>query len=117
LSPFAPSARQYLNILSVGYLYLGNDTKAVELAREAIQSFDTWAPHMIITSALGHLGDHTGAKQESRETRKHRPDFSIAQVRRDYIVFDTTCLDRLLTGLRKAGVAETSKVALPSSPS
>jgi adenylate cyclase len=36
LSPFAPSARQYLNILSVGYFYLGNDTKAVELAREAI---------------------------------------------------------------------------------
>lgn len=113
LSPFAPSARQYLNILSVGYLYLGNDTKAVELAREAIQSFDTWAPHMIITSALGHLGDHTGAKQESRETRKYRPDFSIAQVRRDYIVFDATCLDRLLSGLRKAGVAETSKVAVP----
>jgi TolB-like protein len=117
LSPFAPSARQYLNILSVGYLYLGNDTKAVELARESIHSFDTWAPHMIITSALGHLGDHTGADQESRETRKHRPDFSIAQVRRDYVVFDATCLDRLLTGLRKAGVAETSKVALPSSPS
>lgn len=113
LSPFAPSARQYLNVLAVGYLYLGNDAKAVELARESIHSFDTWAPHMIITSALGHLGDHTGAEQESRETRRHRPDFSIAQVRRDYIVFDAACLDRLLAGLRKAGVAEMSKVALP----
>jgi TolB-like protein len=112
LSPFAPSARQYLNILAVGYLYLGNDTRAVELAREAIQSFDTWAPHMIITSALGHLGDHAGAKQEIRETRKHRQDFSIAQVLRDYVVFDATCLDRLLTGLRKAGVAETVKNGL-----
>jgi TolB-like protein len=111
LSPFAPSARQYLNILSVGYLYLGDDTKAVELAREAVQSFDTWAPHMIITSALGHLGDHAGAEQEIRETRKHRPDFSIAQVLRDYVVFDATCLDRLLTGLRKASVAETLKKA------
>jgi TolB-like protein len=110
LSPFAPSARQYLNILAVGYLYLGNDTKAIELAREAIHSFDTWAPHMIITAALGHLGDHPGAKQEIRETRKHRPDFSIGQVLRDYLVFDVTCLDRLLAGLRKAGVAETSKV-------
>jgi tetratricopeptide (TPR) repeat protein len=107
LSPFAPSARQYLNILAVGYFYLGNDTKAIELAREAIQSFDTWAPHMIITSALGHLGDHAGATQEIGETRKHRSDFSIAQVLRDYVVFDATCLDRLLTGLRKAGVPET----------
>jgi TolB-like protein len=108
LSPFAPSARQYLNILSVGHLYLGNNAKAIELAREAIQSFDTWAPHMIITSALGHLGDRAGSTQEIRETRKHRPDFSIAQVLRDYVVFDATCLDRLLTGLRKAGVAETA---------
>ena len=111
LSPFAPSARQYLNILSVGHLYLGNDTKAVELAREAIQSFDTWAPHMIITSALGHLGDHEGAEQQILETQKHQSDFSIAQVLRDYVVFDTTCLNRLLAGLRKAGVAEISKVA------
>ncbi|MGE5150472.1 MAG: hypothetical protein ACM3II_10165, partial [Rhodospirillaceae bacterium] len=93
------------------------DIKAVELAREAIQSLDTWAPHMIITSALGHLGDHAGAKQEICETRKHRQDFSIAQVRRDYIVFDATCLDRLLTGLRKAGVAETSKAAVALSQS
>ena len=67
---------------------------------------------MIITSALGYLGDHAGAEQEIRETRKHRPDFSIAQVLRDYVVFDATCLNRQLTGLRKAGVAETSKVGL-----
>ena len=117
LSPFAPSARQYLNILSVGHLYLGNDTKAVELAREAIQSFDTWAPHMIITSALGHLGDREGAKLQILETQRHRSDFSIAQVLRDYVVFDPTCLNRLLAGLRKAGVAETSKVARPFSRS
>jgi TolB-like protein len=117
LSPFAPSARQYLNILAAGHLYLGNDTKAAELARESSQSFDTWAPHMIITSALGHLGDHAGAQQERRETQRHQPDFSIEQVRRDYIVFDAACLDRLLSGLRKAGVPETSKVALRSSQS
>ena len=116
LSPFAPSARQYLNILAIGYFYLGNDTKAIELAREAIQSFDTWAPHMIITSALGHLGDRAGANQEIRETRKHRADFSIAQVLRDYVVFDASCLDRLLAGLRKAGVAETSKGGLTVQP-
>jgi len=117
LSPFAPSARQYLNILAVGHFYLGNDTKAIELAREAIQSFDTWAPHMIITSALGHLGDHAGATLEIDETQRHRSDFSIAQVLRDYIVFDPSCLDRLVDGLRKAGVAERWNAARPSSRS
>ena len=106
LSPFAPSARQYLNILAVGYLYLGDDSKALDLAREASQAFDTWTPHMIITAALGHLGDLAGAQHEICETRKHRPDFSVSQVVRDYVVFDAACLDRLLAGLRKAGVAE-----------
>jgi hypothetical protein len=61
---------------------------------------------MVMTSALGHLADRDAAERECIETRKHRPDFSIAQVRRDYLVFDECCLDRLLTGLRKAGVAE-----------
>lgn len=106
LSPFAPNARQYLNILSIGYFYLADDGKAVELAREALQAFDTWVPRMILTSALGHLDDLSGARQECIEVKKHRPDFSIEQVRRDYLVFDERCLNRLLTGLRKAGVPE-----------
>ncbi len=106
LSPFAPSARQYLMVLSTGHFYLGDDAKAVELARQAAQAFDTWVPRLIITSALGHLGDRAGAEQERIEVEKHRPRFSIMQVRRDYLVFDARCLERLLTGLRKAGVPE-----------
>jgi hypothetical protein len=35
LSPFVPSAPQYLNILSLGHLYLGNYVMAVELAPRA----------------------------------------------------------------------------------
>lgn len=106
LSPFAPSARQYLNVLSVGHFYLGEDAKAIELARQAVQAFDTWVPRMIITSALGHLGDDARAEQERLEVEKRRSGFSISQVRRDYFVFDQRCLDRLLTGLRRAGVPE-----------
>jgi tetratricopeptide (TPR) repeat protein len=106
LSPFAPSARQYLNVIAVGHLYLGNDAKAVELVRQSAQVFDTWASRLVITSALGHLGDQEGAKRERNEAQRHQPEFSIEQVRRDYIVFDAACLDRLLTGLRKAGVPE-----------
>ena len=47
-----------------------------------------------------------GAVQERIAAEKHRPDFSIEQVQRDYLVFDKRCLDRLLTGLREAGVPE-----------
>jgi hypothetical protein len=70
-------------------------------ARQVVQTFDTWAPRMILTSALG---DRAGAERERIETQRHQPEFSIEQVRRDYLVFDESCLERLLTGLRKAGV-------------
>ena len=61
---------------------------------------------MIITSSLGHLGDRASAEQARVELEKHHPRFSIAQARRDYVVFDEQCLERLLTGLRRAGVPE-----------
>src|ERR1700683_52542 len=106
LSPFAPSARQYLNVIAVGHLYLGNDAKAVELVRQSVQVFDTWASRLVITSALGHLGDRAGAQRERSEMQRHQPEFSIEKVRRDYIVLDAAFLDGLLAGLRKAGVPE-----------
>jgi hypothetical protein len=61
---------------------------------------------MLITSSLGHLGDRASAEQARVELEKHHPRFSIAQARRDYVVFDERCLERLLTGLRRAGVPE-----------
>jgi hypothetical protein len=87
-------------------LYLGNDAKAVELGRQVIQTFDTWAGRMVITSALGRLDDRAGAEQSRAEVEKRWPGFSIEQVRKDYIVFHEPFLERLLSGLRKAGVPE-----------
>jgi TolB-like protein len=106
LSPSDPSAAQFRNIFAIGNFYLGNDLKAVELARQVIQTFDTWVPWMIITSALGHLGNRAGAEQARAEAGKRQPEFSIEQVRRDYLVFHEPHRERLLSGLRKAGVPE-----------
>ena len=77
-------------------------------ATQAIRAFDTWVPRMLITSSLGHLGDRANAEQARVELEKHRPRFSIAQARRDYVVLvsDEQSLERMLTGLRKAGVPE-----------
>ena len=108
LSPSDPSARQYLNILAVGNLYLGNDAKALELGRQVVPTFDTWAGRMVITSALGHLGDRAGAEQSRAEMEKRWPGLSIEQVRKVYLVFHEPSLERLLSGLRKAGVPEKS---------
>ncbi|SEO24747.1 TolB amino-terminal domain-containing protein [Rhodospirillales bacterium URHD0017] len=108
LSPSDPNARQYLNILAVGHLYLGNDATAVELGRRVLETFDTWAGRMVITSALGHLGDRTTADQSRVEVEKRWPGFSIAQVRNNYLVFHEACRERLIDGLRKAGVPEKS---------
>ena len=63
---------------------------------------------MLITSSLGHLGDRANAEQARVELEKHHPRFSIAQARHDYVVLvsDEQSLERMLTGLRKAGVPE-----------
>ena len=92
-------------MIAVGHLYLGHDEKAVEFAGQSLQEFDTWVPRMVITAALGHLGDPAAARERT-EVEKHLPNFSIEQVRRDYLVFDQSCLDRLVAGLRKAGVPD-----------
>lgn len=109
LSPTDPNARQYLNILAVGHLYLGNDTTAVQLGRRALETFDTWAGRIVITSALGHLGDRATAAQSRAELEKRWPEVSIAQVHNNYLVFHEPCLERLIDGLRKAGVRESSQ--------
>lgn len=103
LSPTDPNAQQYLNILAVGHLYLGDDATAVRLARRALETFDTWAARIVVTSALGHLGDRA-ADQSRAELENRWPGLSLAQVRRDYLVFHEPCLERLIDGLRKAGV-------------
>jgi hypothetical protein len=71
-----------------------------------IQTFDTWIPRMMITAALGHLGDSASAQQARMAVEQLQPDFSIEQVRRDYLVFDEACFERLVMGLRKAGVPD-----------
>jgi tetratricopeptide (TPR) repeat protein len=106
LAPADLNARQFLIVIAIGNFYLGNDAKAVELARQVIQTFDTWVPRMIVTAALGHLGDRAGAEQARMAVEQLRPDFSIEQVKRDYLVFDGASFERLAIGLRKAGVAE-----------
>jgi TolB-like protein len=106
LSPSDRSARQYLNILAVAHLYLGYNVKAVELARQGTQTFDTWASRMVVTSALGHLDDPTAAEQSRIELETLWPGFSIEKVRNVYLVFNEACLERLLSGLRKAGVPD-----------
>ena len=38
--------------------------------------------------------------------RKRKADVSLETVRQDYLVYDDTCREQLLSGLRKAGLAE-----------
>lgn len=106
LSPSDPHIGQIVNVLAIGNFYMGNYEKAVEHARTVIQRFDTWAPWLIITAALGHLGDRDGAAEAHAEVKRHQPGFSIDQVRNEFVVFHEPYREQLLEGLRKAGVPE-----------
>jgi adenylate cyclase len=106
LSPLDPAAGQWTNVLAVGALYLGQYERAVALARKCTQTFDTWAPWLIMVSALGHLGDGPAIAASLGELRRHRPGITIEYARKNYLVFHPPYLDTLIEGLRKAGVPE-----------
>jgi len=106
LSPTDPNTQQYIGVLAFGNLHLGNHVKALEFARKVIRTFDTWAPRMIITAALGHLGDREGAEMALAELAKHEPHFSIEELQKTSLIFHEPTLERLIDGLRKAGVPE-----------
>jgi hypothetical protein len=78
----------------------------VALARKCTQTFDTWAPWLIMVSALGHLSDDAAIAPALGELRRHRPGITIEYARKNYLVFHPPYLDTLIEGLRKAGVPE-----------
>lgn len=110
LNPLDIHRGQATNVIATGYLYLKNYEKAVMFARQVTQTFDTWVPWMIITSAFGHMGDATEAAKALEEMRKRKADVSLETVRQDYLVYDDTCREQLLYGLRMAGLPEHTAV-------
>jgi len=65
---------------------------------------DNWGLHALIAAAYGQLGEHEEAAKALRELLKLRPDISATIQRETEKWFDPVYGQRLLEGLRKAGL-------------
>jgi hypothetical protein len=78
----------------------------VAKARETIEKYpEALGVHIHLVAALAMQGPHDAAAEALAELLRVRPDFSLAWVR-DNIPHIGEIRERLLEGLRKAGVSE-----------
>ena len=63
-----------------------------------------WAVHVMTATALAQLGDRSGAEKAVAEARKLKPGFAASARAGLEKWFDREYTERVLDGLRKAGV-------------
>jgi adenylate cyclase len=94
--------------LAEAHFHLGDYDKAVYWSREAARQ--SKAPRMwgrvTLIAALGHRGDADGSKAELENMLEQRPEFSLTFVRQHYPLDIPEALERMISGLQKAGVPE-----------
>lgn len=97
----------YQHVLGVVEFTLGRFGQAAAHLKEALQRNANWQParHMLI-AAYGHLGRIDDAHWEIGETEMGGSAITLAGMRERVPYGNPADLDRLLEGLRKAGVVE-----------
>ncbi len=100
-------------------LYRGQALLAMERYEEAIEAIDrsvsrnpdALPPHLYRASCLAHLGREADARAALAEVRRMVPEISADWVKRFFAYKDTIDLERLVTGLRRAGLPVTASPA------
>jgi TolB-like protein len=113
LSPRDALAYVWMFIAGAARLYLGDDDQAVAWLRRSVESNRNYPPiHFHLGSALAHLGRLDGARSALKAGLALHPKFTVSFAR---VVVTAVCdhpvylagYERLLDGLRKAGMPET----------
>ena len=65
-----------------------------------------WTCDVMLTSALGHLGRRDEAAKALAGLREKAPEIDEGAVRTRLSIADPNHLDRIVEGLRKAGLSE-----------
>ena len=96
-----------MSIRALTLIALGRYEEAADWARKAWRqpNAEFWAP-ALLASALGNLGQTDEAKTCIDEAKRMKPDFSSAFVDQTLPFDRPEDRERLLGGLRKAGMAE-----------
>jgi adenylate cyclase len=97
----------YLHTLGYAQFMVTRYDAAAESFRKALERNPNWPPsRRLLLATYGHLGQTDDAAWEIGELMAAGYEVTIDQVRRTTHVRDPGYLDRLIAGLRKAGVPE-----------
>ncbi len=108
LSPHDPMRWAFHSYRALAHLFAGEFENAADFARQAIRmpQCHYW-PYVHRAAALGHLGEHSEAREAVAELLRVRPGFSCALAReRLFYIRSAPQRDRYADGLRRAGLAE-----------
>lgn len=106
LSPSDPFMGLFFQNLARAYLYAGHDEEAVEWAQKAIRKNAHWPAIASLISALSHLGRDDEARQAYEELEQSQTGISVEFVRNRITTTHQPSVERLLDGLRMAGLPE-----------
>ena len=105
LSPHDPTFWLFLTVKALSLIGQGRYREAAELQRQATrQPTAAWTAHLAHASALGFLGETTGAREALDRIRRIKPDFTIDDVREIMVYRDPVHLEQLVESLRVAGL-------------
>jgi len=89
------------------YRLSGRLEEAVACYRESLKRESGYlAAYVNLTSALSELGRLEEARDAAREVLRQEPDFSIASYGKGFSYRNPQDLERILDGLRKAGLPD-----------
>jgi adenylate cyclase len=107
LSPRDPFMWDFLACVAIAHFAAGRYQDAIRWARRSLQRKPDYAfPLDILAASLVHLGRVEEARSVVEELLRGTPDHSIATLGLVFGTADADLLERLINGLRKAGLPE-----------
>jgi adenylate cyclase len=107
LDPRDPRMWRSLQNLAVAHLVAERLAEAADAAQRSLQHKpEDHNTHVLLAISYAHLGRIDEARSAFREVLRLQPDYSLAGVRQIFAVANDDFVERLVAGLRKAGLEE-----------
>ena len=93
--------------LGSAYLFMGQPERAREWAERSLSEPNIqWSRHALLISALGYLDHRDAARRAIADLLAFRPEITVGAVGAWWPISDDRSRDRLLDGLRRAGLPD-----------
>lgn len=106
LSPFDPEKPIFESRLGGANFCAGNYDVAISMARNSLRTWIHWLSQTYLVASLGHLDRLEEARRERDKLEKLKQGFTVDFARNNWPPWHPVYVERVLDGLRKAGVPE-----------